>query len=40
MRPWLVGLDLGHLLSKEAFSFLMGVLQPQEIAFGQIEKLA
>jgi hypothetical protein len=39
---WLVGLDLGHLLSNAAFSFqsVIGVLQPQEIAFGQAEKLA
>jgi hypothetical protein len=39
---WLVGLDLGHLLSNAAFSFqsVIGVLQPQEIAFGQTEKLA
>ena len=39
---WLVGLDLGHLFSNAALSFqsVIGVLQPQEIAFGQIEKLA
>lgn len=39
---WLVGLDLGHLLSNAAFSFqsVIGVLQPQEITFGQTEKLA
>ena len=39
---WLVGLDLGHLLCNAALGFqrVIGVLEPQEIAFGQAKKLA
>jgi hypothetical protein len=39
---WLVGLDLGHLLCNAALGFqrVIGILEPQEIAFGQAKKLA
>jgi len=38
----LVGFDLGHLLCNAALGFqrVIGVLEPQEIAFRQAEKLA
>ena len=38
----LVGLNLGHLLCNAALSFqrVIGVLEPQEITFGEAEKLA